>query len=424
MQITIIASGSRGDVQPYVALGKGLQETGYRVRLVTHQNYHDLVTSNNLELFPVAGNIQDIAQSSDMRALLEKGNFLAILAEMAKAAMGGAVGLAQAGLEACKGTDLLIAGLGGIFPAIALAEKFNIPLIQAYYIPFTATREVPSFAVPFNMPGIGNLINPFSYFIARQMIWQGFRRADTLSRKEVLNLSPAPFFGPFGSPSIKGMPVLYGYSPQVIPRPSDWPENIHVTGYWFLDEGQDWQPPADLVKFLEAGPAPVLIGFGSMSTKNPRAMAELILEAVALSEQRAIILSGWGGMGEVELPDSVYLIESVPHSWLFPRVSAVAHHGGAGTTSAGLRAGVPSIIIPFFGDQPYWGRQVERLGVGPKPIPRRKLTAGKLAAAIQTAVTDQGMRQRAALLGETIRSEDGVGYAVEVIRQTFERYSQ
>ncbi len=238
-----------------------------------------------------------------------------------------------------------------------------------------------------------------------------------MARRDLLGLPAAPLRGPFNADCLQQTPVLYGYSPAVFPKPPDWDADTHVTGYWFLDPAEDWSPPAALIEFLQAGPLPVYVGFGSMSSRRPEQTADLVLQALAQARQRAIILAGWGGLQMAELPDSVLMVDSVPFSWLFPRVAAVIHHGGAGTTSAGLRAGVPSIVVPFFGDQPFWGRRVAELGVGPAPIPRRRLTAERLTGALQQAVTDQAMRQRAADLGATLQAEDGVGCAVEIIRQ-------
>ena len=260
-------------------------------------------------------------------------------------------------------------------------------------------------------------LNRLSYQLARQMIWQGFRAADNLARREVLGLPAAPFWGPFNAGCLQHYPILYGYSPSVLPKPADWDDHIHVTGYWFLDPAGDWTPPASLTEFLQAGPAPVYVGFGSMSSRKPEQTADLVLQALAQAKQRAIILSGWGGLRKESVPHTVLMVEEVPFSWLFPRVAAVVHHGGAGTTSAALRAGVPSIVIPFFGDQPFWGQRMVELGVGPAPIPRRRLTAERLAQAIQDALTDQTVRQRAAHLGSVIRAEDGIAQAVAIVQQ-------
>ena len=421
MRIAIIAPGSRGDVQPYLALGKGLKQAGHIVRLVTHQNFEGFVNSHGVEFWPIEGSVQDIAQSQDMRALMERGNFLTILSEMAKEAKHGALALAKGGLAACRGMDLVVAGIGGVFIGIALAEKLGLPLLQAYYIPFTPTQAYPSFLFPKLPPWLGGALNRLSYQLARQMMWQGFRSADRLARRDVLGLPAARFWGPFDADCLQHTPILYGYSPSVIPKPSDWDNNTHVTGYWFLDPADDWTPPAALMEFLQAGPPPVYVGFGSMSSRKPEQTADLILQALVQAKQRAIILSGWGGLRIVDLPDTVFVIDSVPFSWLFPRVAAVVHHGGAGTTSAGLRAGVPSIVIPFFGDQPFWGQCIAELGVGPAPIPRKKLTVERLAQAIERVVTDQTMRQRAAILGSKIQAEDGIARAVAVVQHIEER---
>jgi UDP:flavonoid glycosyltransferase YjiC (YdhE family) len=158
-----------------------------------------------------------------------------------------------------------------------------------------------------------------------------------------------------------------------------------------------------------------------MGSRNSEETADLVLNAIALTGQRAILQSGWGGLSKSDLPDTIFMVDSIPHSWIFPRVSAVVHHGGAGTTSAGLRAGVPSIVIPFFGDQPFWGRRIAELGVGPAPIPRKQLTVKRLADAIHRSLTDQLMRQRAADLGAKIRSEDGVANAVSIVQELEKR---
>ena len=417
MRIAIIASGSRGDVEPYLALGKGLKNAGHVVRLVAHDNFGALVKAHGVEFWPVEGNTQDVAQSPEMRKLLEKGNFIAILSQMGKDAKNNALAFAQGGLAACEGMELIVAGLGGMFIGVALAEKLNIQFMQAHYIPFNPTRAYPSALFP-NLPAFtGNSLNRVSYRLTQQMMWQGFRSADTMARQQVLGLSKASFWGPYRDNRFTQNPILYGYSPAVIPKPSDWDGKAQVTGYWFLDPVDDWTPPADLLEFLQAGAPPMYIGFGSMSTRNPAETTQLIVQALAHTQQRAILLSGWDGLRSSNLPDSIYMLDSAPFSWLFPRMAAVAHHGGAGTTSAGLRAGVSSIIVPFFGDQPFWGKRIAELGVGPAPIPHKRLTVDRLAQAIQIAVTDQTMQQKAAELGSKICAEDGIAQAVRVIQQ-------
>ncbi len=413
MRIVIIAPGSRGDVQPYIALGKGLQNAGHYIRLVSHSNFESLVTSYGLEFWSFGNDVKDAVENSEMRELTEKGNFLLLMAKMAQEAKREALRFAEGGLAAAQGMDIVLAGIGGLFIGTAIAEKLDIPLVQAYVFPFTPTQEFPSVLTP----KIPNVLNRFSHQLARQLMWQGFRSSDSIARKQVLNLPAAPFLGPFGSKSTRNMPILYGFSPSVIPSPSDWNGNTHITGYWFVEEAENWQPPTALLDFLQSGSPPVYIGFGSMSSRNPEQTADLIIQALARTNQRAILLSGWGGLQKANTPDSIFMIDSVPHSWLFPRVSAVIHHGGASTAAAGLRAGVPSVVIPFFGDQPFWGQRIADLGVGTKPIPRKRLTVERLANGIQEAVTNEQMRQRAADLGKQIQAEDGIKSAVEIISQ-------
>jgi UDP:flavonoid glycosyltransferase YjiC (YdhE family) len=412
-RIAVIASGSRGDVEPYLALSSGLQGAGFEVRLATHENFRSLVEQNGLELWPLEGNVQDIAQ--DMAVLLERGNFLSILVRMAREAKEGAIRLGKGTLAACRDSDLVIAGIGGLFPAIAAAEKYHLPLIQAYYIPFTTTKAYPSFLFPKAPSWTGESLNRLSYTLSRQMMWQAFRPADELSRRNIFEIPKASLTGPFHSDCLQGTPVLYGFSPHVIPPAPDWDQSIHVTGYWFQQTDEDWAAPVKLLEFLEAGPAPVYIGFGSMSSRKPEETGRLVLEAVRRANQRAVVLSGWGGLKATDLPKTVMEVEEIPFAWLFPRMAAVVHHGGAGTTSLGLMAGVPSVIIPFFGDQHYWAQRVFDLGVGPVPIVRKKLTADRLTQAIEQCIQDQEMRASAARLGEQIRAEDGVGRAVDVI---------
>jgi sterol 3beta-glucosyltransferase len=416
MRIAIIALGSRGDIQPYIALGKGLKAAGHIVRLVTHENFEVLVSSYSLEFCPVKGNVQEFMETPEMQGLLEKGNFLAINAHASKASQRAAIDWAEGSLDACQGIELLIVGVGGLFLSLALAEKFKLPLLQAYIFPFTPTTAFPAILFPQSISKLGGYVNRLSHHLFRQIMWQGSRIGDGLARKQVLGLPSAPFWGSYNSKHFQRYPILYGLSPSIIPKPSDW-HNTYITGYWFLDEAADWTPPAALLDFLQRGSPPVYIGFGSMGSRNPEEIADLVLQAIALTGQRAILQSGWGGLSKSDVPNTVFMVDSISHSWLFPRMAAVVHHGGAGTTAAGMRAGVPTIIIPFFGDQPFWGQRVAELGVGSKPIPRKKLTSERLAKAIHQVMSDQSMRQRAAKLGAKIQAEDGVAHAVATVQE-------
>ena len=203
----------------------------------------------------------------------------------------------------------------------------------------------------------------------------------------------------------------------MLPVPGDWANSSHVTGYWFLNSDEAYEPPADLANFLTTGEPPVYIGFGSMATGDASKTTDLVLNAVRQSRTRAILATGWGGLSELESSENIYRLKSAPHDWLFPRCSAVVHHGGAGTTGAGLRAGKPTVICPFFGDQPFWGKQVYKLGAGPKPIPQKRLSVDKLRRSILEATSNERMRQSADAIGKQIRAENGVAQATEIIKR-------
>ncbi len=419
MRAAIIAAGSRGDVQPYVALGKGLKEAGHTVRVLASQDFQSLITAHGLEFFDMGGSMATVAQG--MEGLLEQGNIIKILSSMGPTARRLVGQAAVSGLAACRGVDLILGGLGGLFVGVALSEKLGTPFIPAYLYPFTPTRESASVLAPLPGMRLPPWANSLSHRLAQQMMWQTFRAADTKARRQVLQIAPASFWGPFAAFQRDRQTILYGYSQHVVPFPKDWDGSKHVTGYWFLEPSAGWEPPAGLLKFLQSGPPPVYVGFGSMVNRKPEEVADLVSQALTRSGQRGVLAAGWGGLKGGELPDTVFMSGSMPHNWLFPRMAAVVHHGGVGTTAAGLWAGVPAVVTPFFGDQPFWGQRVHELGVGPRPIPRQRLTADRLAEAIHCAVSDTAMRERAAHLGERIRAENGIERAVAVLEQRVER---
>nr|MDO8109568.1 glycosyltransferase [Candidatus Sigynarchaeota archaeon] len=415
MKIAIIAPGSRGDVQPYVALGKGLIKAGHLVRLLSTMNHESFVKSNGIEFWPVEVNTEDMIRSEKMRAAMEGGSLIKSFALMGKFMRQGAALLVERGLATCQGMDLVLAGVSGLFVGYSIAQKLEIPFLQAYNIPFTPTNTFPGVLFPKIPSAFGGY--SVSHALTRQALWMTYRPTDGVVRKDGLGLPKFPMMGPYKSEALDTKPIIYGLSPSIIPKPADWGNNIHVTGFWFLDSPDDLEPSPELLEFIERGSPPVYIGFGSISNRKPEETTNLIIKALKQTGDRAIMYSGWGGLSKSELPDSVLMLDSVPHTWLFPRVKAVVHHGGAGTTAAGLRGGTPSIVIPFHGDQPFWAQLVSNLGAGPKYIPRSKLTAERLAQAIHAAENDQGMRYRAAELGSKIKSEDGVANAVNVIDQ-------
>ena len=419
MRIAIIAPGSRGDIQPYLALGVGLLRAGHAVRVVTTIDHTELVQSYGPELWSVDIDVKAALQGDKVSGSIEGGSVVTSFWHFAEIAKRGARMLAEVGLAACRGVDGIVAGFSGAFIAEGIAAHLDLPLVQAYNVPLTPTSTHAGVLVP----GLswGPRSRRLSHALTRQAIWMVSRSSANAARMEVLGSPSAPWLAPSSIAGLAPGPVLYGYSPAVLPRPAEWGDDIEITGTWFTDEPSGFTPPPGLEAFLAEGPRPICIGFGSMSQRDPESTTRLVLDAVARSGQRAILLSGWGGLTATERPRSVFQGDSIPHSWLYPRVSAVVHHGGAGTTFAGLRAGVPSIVVPFHGDQPFWAKCVHDLGVGPAPIPRTRLSAERLAGAIEAAVRDEAMAARAAALGERIRAEDGVGRAVASIERIVER---
>jgi len=415
MHITIFAAGSRGDIQPCIVLGRGLQQAGFDILLAAPENFADFVQAHGLSFHPLRGDVQEIMAGETGRQFMEGGstNPLRSIRAMRSMLEPVAAQMAEDALEACQGADALISLAVFATLAKSIAEIRHIPLIHVEPTPVFPSRAFTAPGFPLQR-SLGGLYNRFSGHAMLRILWYWYSPFVNKFRQRY-GLQPynaASFYKILAS-----APLLGAYSEKVIPHPPDWPDNIHISGYLFLDSQAQWQPDDNLVKFLQAGNPPVYIGFGSMSGRDPQRLAALVLEALAKSGQRGVLLTGWGGMRALSVPESVHVLDSAPHSWLFTRMAAVVHHGGAGTTAEGLRAGVPALILPFAVDQAFWGKRIKSLGVGPEPIPQKKLTADGLAQAIHSAVNQPAIRQRAADLGAAIRAEDGVGKALRLIQQ-------
>lgn len=404
MHVTILALGSRGDVQPYAVLGCGLKSAGHQVRFVTFGSFASLIAGQGLDFHPIPG---------DAQALVAGGG--ATMLGLVRSFTGLAKGYARSLSDPYLGeTDLIVNQLPGGLYGFDLAEKYKLPMMLASVIPFARTNTMPLMGFP-NLPLPG--YNRITYSLGDKVLWQMFRSVINDWRTQTLNLPPLPFRGYFDQLGTQKIPILNGFSSHVVPRPADWNKYIHITGYWFPEEKQ-WEPPKELLDFLDAGNPPVFIGFGSMPVKNPRQTTGIILEALKRSGQRGILHSGWGGLGHIPLPETVFKIEYAPYDWLFPRMSMIFHHGGSGTTAYALRSGVPSCVIPFVFDQFYWGRRIAQLRVGLQPIPIRKLTPGNLQQAIEIGSHDTHIRQDAIELANKILAENGVRSASKIL-ETF-----
>ena len=423
MRITIVTAGSRGDVQPYVALALGLRRGGYDVRVATHETFRDFVGAHGLDFEPVAGDPRAILGGAAADAWLATGrnrNMLAFARELRRLAGPIIDQSLHDYWRACQGADAVLYSSVAL-PVWDVAQRLGVPAIAAFLQPLSRTRAFPT--VGFRggrglarVPVVGPALNYASHVAVEQVVWQALRGRVNRWRTTTLGVPPAALFGPFAEMRRLGTPTLYGFSERVVPRPHDWGDDVHLTGWWTLPPRPDWRPHDELRAFLDDGPPPVYVGFGSMTPASAGPMTAAVLEALERTGQRGVLLKGWGSLGGGDLPPWAIAVADVPHEWLFPRMRAVVHHGGAGTTGAALRAGVPSIVVPLGFDQPFWGRRVAALGVGPEPLSRRALTAARLGTAIERAVNDEEMRERAAALGAALRTENGVARAVEIVR--------
>lgn len=415
MRILLLTLGTRGDVQPFLALGQGLQRAGHDVTVCASASFASWITGHGLGYAHLNNDVVDLVNSeAGQRAFEKQGGLLGLPRRMIEASRNFKVifrrTLAEQ-WEAAQATDAIVYhpnAVGGSH----IVEALGIPGIMADPLPtWVPTGSFAHIVAP-PLP-LGAWYNRFTHRLIGTVPRLLFGSVVTRWRRETLKRPRRPVFADEliradGLP----VPVILGFSRHVVPPPPDWPASVRVTGYWFLDEGLSWEPPSTLREFLAAGPPPVFVGFGSMPGREPDRTGRLVVDALARSGQRGLIVTGWGGLSVGNAPPGIHVADFVPFDWLLPQVTAVVHHGGAGTTGAGLRAGKPTIICPFVADQPFWGRRVHALGVGPPPIPQRTLSADRLAAAIRQAVTDVEMRRKAAELGQKIWAENGVEDAV------------
>jgi sterol 3beta-glucosyltransferase len=421
LKILITTIGTRGDVQPYVALGRALMDAGHEITICTCVHFEPFIRENGLGYAYVNNDFIDFMHSPEGKVILGNAGSLWDTVKALAPTISKLGDLQERQMidvwAACEehSPDLIIyhpKALG----APDFAEKLGVPCMLAFWLPiYVPTSRFPAMGFP-ELP-LGGGYRRFTYQVIRKTLSMMSKRVRKWRKQNGLGShSPGSRLRfPDGSP----IPVLHGFSRHIIPRPEDWPKTATVTGFWFLDQGEGWNPPGALTEFLAGGEPPIYFGFGSIFGRDPKQVTQIILEAVRSTGVRAILARGWGGIesGDLTLSESILFIEAAPHSWLFPRVDAVVHHGGCGTTAAGLLAGKPSIICPFFGDQPFWGRYVERLGAGPAPIPQKRLAVASLCHAIDTVKTDAIMRENAAALGRRIREENGIFHSVAFINQ-------
>ncbi|KAL4920964.1 sterol 3-beta-glucosyltransferase [Aspergillus aurantiobrunneus] len=419
LRITCLTIGSRGDVQPYIALCKGLLAEGHKPKIATHAEFEPWIQKHGIEFAPVDGDPAEL-----MRLCVENGMFtLSFLKEATAKFRGWIDDLLSSAWRSCQNSDLLIESPSAM-AGIHVAEALNIPYFRGFTMPWSRTRAYPhAFAVPdYRMGGSYNYI---TYVMFENIFWRAIAGQVNRWRMNELGLKATNL----DKMQPNKVPFLYNYSPSVVPPPLDFPDWVRITGYWFLSESSEWTPPKELAEFIQRarqdGKKIVYIGFGSIVVSDPSALTRTVVESVQKADVRCILSKGWSARlgdpastkSEIPLPPEIHQIQSAPHDWLFSRIDAAAHHGGAGTTGASLRAGVPTIVKPFFGDQFFFGNRVEDLGVG---VCMKKLNISVFSRALWTATHDERMIVRAKQLGKRIRSEDGVATAIQAIYRDLE----
>lgn len=417
MHITLLTYGSRGDFQPFLALAVGLQKTGHTPHLAAPGRFADLAAQYGVEFTNLPGDPAEIS----LRLNDAGTNPLLMVRSIQDYVIAIAPQLVREARLALRGADLVIHSFLFTTGGHSLACEMGIPDISVQTFPmFAATRSFPNVAIAWLPPG------PFSYlshWLATQIFWYGGNSGLRGLRKRHPQEFPNKLTWPFKRHGDRPLtPLVFAYSATVLPHPADWTSpHIHIPGYFFMDESE-YQPPPELLKFLESGETPICISFGSNLNRDARRIRQVVLSALAKNGQRGILLTGWGGDLEQESPSNVLVMQEASHGWLLPRCLAVVHHGAAGTTGAGLRAGIPNIVVPSATDQPFWARRVAELGAGPQPIPLKHLTMESLSAGLMAAQYDSDMVARAAQVGEMIRAENGVENMIRLVEDQADRF--
>ncbi|MGO9419468.1 glycosyltransferase [Roseiarcus sp.] len=421
MNVTVLAFGSRGDVQPAVALAAALALHGHATSLVAPRNFAALATRYGVGFRAMPIDMVEELRAPETEALFAGGgNPVALVRWSLQMIRRTGGGIASAVLEGAEDADLMVAtALMGPFGAL-LAKRLEVPCVHAWWAPALAARDFLFAASETAPPRLPGWANRALFHGLEQGMWLAMRPAYRPACK-ICGLPPPPFAPPLRRAIGHGETLLLAYSEALLPRSREWPANVEVTGWWFLDDRANWTPPPELERFLADGPIPIYVGFGSMALFDRDASLDAVLAAVARAGARAVVSAGWGGLARNDLPPSIFALDEAPHDWLFPRMAAIVHHGGAGTTGAALRAGKPSVVTPFITDQHAWARLLFARGLAPAPLPHRALTADALAAAIRTALSDNAMRERAAAIGATVRAENGLANAVAAIERSAPR---
>jgi sterol 3beta-glucosyltransferase len=418
MRIAIVTLGTLGDVVPYIALGQGFVAAGDEVTIVTFQQFEPLIRQNHLKFFAINASLEEFMKRDWTRFRVTPSTVLRTIRRVPQnmqIAQHLLEDLMRDCLTAFEHIDLVIGQAVGHLAAWPMAQQLNLPYVAAYCSPLSRTHAFPNAFATTILPARPGLYpwwgkeryNWWTHTISARIFWARMHPVILKAQQAVLQ-RPTTRLDP-------DVPVLYGHSPALLPKPQEWGPQITVTGYWLLHHTESWQPPADLVAFLEAGPAPIYIGLGSMAGDGARKVIHRSIQAVKALQVRCVLLADSREWPELNDCDDIFVLQSAPHSWLFPRMAAIMHHGGTGTMGTALRAGVPQIIVPFISDQNFWGHLIAVSRLGPPPLKHKTIQTRQIQHAIAQAMTDAEIRQRARAFGELARSEDGVARAVETI---------
>ena len=396
MKFVVVTYGTEGDTRPLAALSRALLDTGHEVRLLADGATLGSASALGIPATPLAGDIQESLRPSKESRPTDTARALARMANANTEAW-----LRQI-VSAGKGCDAIILSALASFVGLSAAEYLGVKAIGAGFIPITPTRDFPPPLLP---PGVvPPWLNRPSYGWVNSLVWRLLRKSTNAARARVCSLPPRKKVW-------TTHPILYGVSPSLLPRPRDYPPNVYMCGQW-VPPAPQWSPPRALLDFLAAGEPPLYLGFGSMAgLVQPGLLRELV---AAVSGRRVLFYPGWSNVSPSELPPSFFVVRDTPHSWLLPRTSVVIHHGGAGTTHSAARAGVPSVVVPFAGDQFFWAARLYELGVAPAPVKVRGLRAATLARSIELAERDE-VRARSVVLGTQMAAENGLAQAISAI---------
>ncbi len=417
-RIAIATIGTLGDVLPYIALARALKKHGFDVVLGASSDFEGLIESYNVEFFNLGNSIKSyVTQPSFDKTIYE--NNLLNLPHLLTQGQGIIETAARKAWVMVQNADAIIVNIN-TSSGIDMAEALDIPAIVTALQPLNATSEFPIHI--YSGPDLGSILNRLTYAGASvQQVYYDLPR-DKL-RKELMELKPRRGGGFSKDAQGKYLTTLYAYSPNVSAKPHDWPKTAIVTGFWRLEDNSGWKPSKELQEFLDAGEKPIYIGFGSMpfgATEN----SKIIKKSLDVWGGRAIISSGWGGLKADRISENIFVINNAPHDKLFKCVSAVIHHGGAGTTAAGLYATCPSFILPQAVDQPFWGQRVFELGCGPEPVNLRKLTPEKLVYALNDLKTNKDYKENASKIAKKLNAEKGTEIAIKHIKRVIKDFKK